>query len=103
MSVYWVPISFHISLTIHTFAERRFRLSNGPSTRAPAPAPPSETSSDMEKTSSEAHIETRGVYQEDEQFEWREVFRGLTEIQVWLTALGYLGLIVSLYSYSLFL
>jgi MFS family permease len=39
----------------------------------------------------------------DERFEWREVVRGITEIQVWLTGIAYFGLIVSLYSYSLFL
>lgn len=57
-----------------------------------------------------------------EVFEWREVFRGsssradgakkvfadlyplgIFEIQVWLTGMAYFGLIVSLYSYSLFL
>ncbi|ETW84041.1 major facilitator superfamily [Heterobasidion irregulare TC 32-1] len=46
--------------------------------------------------------ETAIVHQEEEQFEWREVFRGLTDIQAWLTGIGYMGLIVSLYSYSLF-
>ena len=62
----------------------------------------------------------QAVYQEDEKFEWREVIRGtvssllkLTSIltttsgfkdpQVWMTSLSYLGIIVSLYSFSLFL
>ncbi|XP_006460083.1 hypothetical protein AGABI2DRAFT_66982 [Agaricus bisporus var. bisporus H97] len=40
---------------------------------------------------------------EDEVFEWREVVRGFLDIQVWLTGLAYFGLIISLYSYSLFL
>ncbi|KAG7449228.1 MFS transporter [Guyanagaster necrorhizus] len=40
---------------------------------------------------------------EEEIFEWREVIRGLTDIQTWLTAIAYLGFDVSLYSYSLFL
>ena len=64
------------------------------------------------------------VHQEDEKFEWREVFRGacdvyfvlamarftltlsltgLVDIQTWLTAIAYLGMIVGLYSFSLFL
>lgn len=63
------------------------------------------------------------VHQEDEQFEWREVIRGInpcysffisnyslsmrhkgiTDVQTWLTGLAYFGLLVSLYSYSLFL
>jgi hypothetical protein len=38
-----------------------------------------------------------------EHFEWREVARGLIDIQTWLTAIAYLGLCVSIYSYSLFL
>ncbi|KAF9267164.1 MFS transporter [Marasmius fiardii PR-910] len=41
--------------------------------------------------------------QEEEAFEWREVRRGLTDIQTWVTGIAYFGLIVSLYSYSLFL
>ncbi|KAF5321364.1 hypothetical protein D9619_001106 [Psilocybe cf. subviscida] len=40
---------------------------------------------------------------EEEQFEWREVVRGLKDIQTWTTGIGYFGLLVSLYSYSLFL
>ncbi|KAK0206541.1 MFS transporter [Desarmillaria ectypa] len=43
------------------------------------------------------------VEHEEEVFEWREVIRGLTDIQTWLTAFAYLGLDVSLYSFSLFL
>lgn len=67
---------------------------------------------------------TETVHQEDEQFEWGEIIRGrvffihsiealrslinyrnlgLTDIQTWLTGCAYFGLIVSLYSYSLFL
>jgi len=38
-----------------------------------------------------------------EKFEWREVARGLTDTQTWLTGFAYLGLCVGLYSYSLFL
>ncbi|KAE8258089.1 hypothetical protein A4X13_0g1913 [Tilletia indica] len=38
-----------------------------------------------------------------EKFEWREVRRGLCEVQVWLTGLAYLCMLNSLYSYSLFL
>ncbi|TFY81450.1 hypothetical protein EWM64_g2564 [Hericium alpestre] len=43
------------------------------------------------------------VHQEEEQFEWREIIRGLVDVQAWLTGIAYLGIIVSLYSYSLFL
>ncbi|KZT39648.1 MFS general substrate transporter [Sistotremastrum suecicum HHB10207 ss-3] len=63
------------------------------------------------RTDSKAEIETSSqtpsdavlVPQEEEAFEWREVIRGLLEIQVWITGFAYLGLIVSLYSFSLFL
>ncbi|KAJ3912728.1 MFS transporter [Lentinula edodes] len=41
--------------------------------------------------------------QEEEQFEWKEVMRGVLDVQTWLTGFAYFGLIVSLYSYSLFL
>jgi hypothetical protein len=58
--------------------------------------------------------------QEEEQFEWGEVIRGrqhpyrfiqkvtfrhigFSDIQTWLTGMAYCGLVVSLYSYSLFL
>ena len=47
--------------------------------------------------------ETTTIGADDEQFEWREVVRGLTDPQVYFTAVAYLGLIVGLYSYSLFL
>jgi len=40
---------------------------------------------------------------QEEHFEWREVMRGVLDIQVWLTGFAYFGFIVSLYSYSLFL
>ncbi|TFK55686.1 MFS general substrate transporter [Heliocybe sulcata] len=43
------------------------------------------------------------VYQAEEQFEWREIIRGLTEIQAWFTGLAFLGLNVGFYSFSLFL
>jgi len=43
------------------------------------------------------------ITQEAEAFEWREVRRGFLDVQMWLTAIAYLGLITSLYSFSLFL
>ncbi|KAH9482627.1 putative transporter [Psilocybe cubensis] len=59
-----------------------------------------------EKANTEGQFESTSSSlpaQNEEEFEWREVFRGIWEIQVWLTGLAYFGLIVSLYSYSLFL
>lgn len=43
------------------------------------------------------------VREEEEQFEWSEIIRGLTSIQAWITGIAYLGMIVCLYSFSLFL
>lgn len=40
---------------------------------------------------------------EEEHFEWREVLRGVFDVQTWLTALAYMAILISLYSYSLFL
>ncbi|KAJ9480086.1 putative High-affinity nicotinic acid transporter (putative) [Pseudozyma hubeiensis] len=40
---------------------------------------------------------------EEEQFEWREVRRGLVEPQAWFTGLAYLCICNALYSFSLFL
>jgi len=48
-------------------------------------------------------VEETVITQEAEAFEWREVRRGFLDVQMWLTAIAYLGLITSLYSFSLFL
>ncbi|KAH8924924.1 MFS general substrate transporter [Atractiella rhizophila] len=42
-------------------------------------------------------------YKIKEPFEWKEVRRGIFDVQTWLTGLSYLGLCMSLYSFSLFL
>ncbi|KAJ7781256.1 MFS transporter, partial [Mycena metata] len=47
--------------------------------------------------------EAKPIHMMDEKFEWSEVIRGLTDIQAWVTGIAYGGLIVSLYSFSLFL
>ncbi|KAJ7744448.1 MFS transporter, partial [Mycena maculata] len=47
--------------------------------------------------------EEKPVRMMDEQFEWREVVRGLTDLQTHLTGWAYFGILVSLYSFSLFL
>lgn len=39
----------------------------------------------------------------EENFEWKEIIRGLFDIQAWLTGLASFALLVGLYSYSLFL
>ncbi|KAJ7890819.1 MFS general substrate transporter [Mycena leptocephala] len=47
--------------------------------------------------------QAKQIHMMDEIFEWREVIRGLTDFQTWVTGVAYAGLIVSLYSFSLFL
>ncbi|KAJ7368288.1 MFS general substrate transporter [Mycena albidolilacea] len=47
--------------------------------------------------------QAKPVHMMDEKFEMSEVIRGLTDFQAWVTGIAYLGLIVSLYSFSLFL
>ncbi|KAI0952207.1 hypothetical protein AcV7_008085 [Taiwanofungus camphoratus] len=43
------------------------------------------------------------AFQEDEEFEWGEVVRGIRDPQVWMTSISYLGYDSCLYSFSLFL
>ncbi|KAK7061707.1 MFS general substrate transporter [Favolaschia claudopus] len=47
--------------------------------------------------------QSKPVHLTDEKFEMYEVIRGLTDFQTWCTGVAYGGLIVSLYSFSLFL
>ncbi|KAJ7095367.1 MFS transporter, partial [Mycena belliarum] len=48
--------------------------------------------------------DARPVHMLDEEFEWREVIRGLTDFQAWVTGIAYGGLIVGLFHpFSLFL
>ncbi|OCH90976.1 MFS general substrate transporter [Obba rivulosa] len=89
------------------FAERRLRIVNAVMpTQDSVEYQPTEDS-EPEK-GEEVKVETRHpeglqLNQEDEKFEWSEVVRGILEPQVWMTAISYLGIIVSLYSFSLFL
>ncbi|KAF8974760.1 MFS transporter [Flammula alnicola] len=95
------------------FAIRRFELDGNTLARESSPETPSPTKTiDDVKGESDMQVEHADVakslqalqkLQEEERFEWREVVRGLTDIQAWLTGFGYFGLLVSLYSYSLFL
>ncbi|KAH9918200.1 MFS general substrate transporter [Epithele typhae] len=97
-----------------TFAVRRLRISHGVTTSAPLSEPAQRitgaptSEKDLEKAT-ETRVESPSaepavvVESEDEKFEWGEVVRGLLEPQVWMTAVSYLGIIVSLYSFSLFL
>lgn len=38
----------------------------------------------------------------DEEFSWGEVKRGVFNLQVWLTAMAYFGILAALYSLGLF-
>lgn len=93
----------------------RFRQSTAVTADAPLSEPSQRITSqttDLEKEQ-EVKIETANapdnaehaiaVHIEEEKFEWREVVRGLIDVQVWLTAIAYMGIIVPLYSFSLFL
>ncbi|KAJ6613475.1 MFS transporter [Mycena sp. CBHHK59/15] len=91
-----------------TFALERFhRHDSTISSAAPPGAAQSETEKSdiytMEQVADSPSPGTTPVQMMDEKFEWREVIRGLTDFQAWTTGIAYLGLIVSLYSYSLFL
>lgn len=92
------------------FALARFRHGNSAATKVPL----SEAAQRIQTEKAESvHTERAHTTQrpsqdtinqeEEEEFEWREVIRGCKDIQTWLTGFAYLGLIVSLYSYSLFL
>ncbi|KAL5508394.1 hypothetical protein ACEPAH_6013 [Sanghuangporus vaninii] len=90
------------------FALRRFRKGNVVSSHVPLSEAARKIREEKAETQSAGRQKAgrtsqEEIFQEDEQFEWGEVIRGCKDIQTWLTGIGYLGLIVSLYSYSLFL
>ncbi|KAM5540381.1 hypothetical protein V8D89_005839 [Ganoderma adspersum] len=89
------------------FALKRLRTSFGVTASGPHSRSSQHAMServDPEKpceTKLEVHMPETVV--EDERFEWGEVLRGVKDPQVWMTAVAYMGIIVSLYSFSLFL
>ncbi|KAH9900009.1 MFS general substrate transporter [Cubamyces lactineus] len=92
------------------FALQRVRLSHGVTMTAPLSEPSqhiTRTEADAEKATEDKieveATETLVVEQAEEQFEWGEVMRGVKDPQVWMTAVSYMGIIISLYSFSLFL
>ena len=122
------PLAFPGLLFSHRHLVRRLRTSHGVTTSAPLSEPSQRITagakSDPEK-SEDTRVETHPadtivVETEDEKFEWGEVIRGMwngctcrmhvhvcvsgvKDPQVWMTAFSYMGIIVSLYSFSLFL
>lgn len=96
-----------------TFAVERFRRGNinlvvsRAGTVREDNLPGSGNAFDAEKSESVSVREATSIdplaVEEEEHFEWREVWRGITDIQTWLTGIAYFGLVVGLYSYSLFL
>ncbi|KAF8913881.1 MFS transporter [Gymnopilus junonius] len=89
-----------------SFAVNRFRLDDRLTGQFSPQAQSSSPTRSLEKGEDDVHLEKADEsvpVEQKEEFEWREVFRGIWEIQVWLTGMAYFGLIVSLYSYSLFL
>ncbi|KAI0702850.1 MFS general substrate transporter [Cytidiella melzeri] len=95
------------------FAVWRFRQSAAVTDNAPLSEPAQRITApngeDPEKEEEQVKIEAAhtpapvAVHFEEEKFEWREILRGMTDIQVWLSAIAYMGIIVPLYSFSLFL
>lgn len=87
----------------------RFRQATAVTDDAPLSEPSRRiTAADPEKEGTDVKIEAASetaviVHFEEEKFEWREVVRGLTDVQVWLTGFAYMGILVPLYSFSLFL
>lgn len=91
------------------FAVHRFHSADSIAVQAPASTNDSPSVAEKGKRG-ETQIEkpvdqtiTRTVSTEEEKFELREAVRGATDVQTWLTGLAYFGMLVSLYSYSLFL
>ncbi|CAK5262720.1 unnamed protein product [Mycena citricolor] len=82
--------------------ERRFALNRFHGVVYEAPVETSEKG-ETSITENAGPSDAPVVHLTDEKFEWREVVRGLTDFQTWVTGIAYLGLIVSLYSFSLFL
>ncbi|KAH9951706.1 MFS general substrate transporter [Amylocystis lapponica] len=94
-----------------SFALNRLHASNYLVASAPLSEPSqriTESTTGLEK-SAEVKLEVQtteqavAVHQEDELFEWGEVMRGVRDPQVWMTSVSYGGIIISLYSFSLFL
>ncbi|KAI0347207.1 MFS general substrate transporter [Trametopsis cervina] len=89
------------------FAVWRFRQAAAVTDDAPLSEPSRRITADPEKDTEDLKIEAvsaaTAVHFEEEKFEWREVARGFTDVQVWLTAFAYMGIIIPLYSFSLFL
>jgi len=81
------------------FAVKRFRLDDSGFSNASA-SPETGTKDDNDLNVGPVDFST---YPEDEKFEWKEVTRGLFDIQTWLTGLATFGYLVGLYSYSYFL
>ncbi|GJE84157.1 MFS general substrate transporter [Phanerochaete sordida] len=94
------------------FALWRFREAHSVVNGAPLSEPAQKITADLgDETEKESEVRIESqlasepvvVHQEDEVFEWREVMRAVLDVQVWLTAFAYMGIIISLYSYSLFI
>nr|VWO95190.1 Ras GTPase activator [Ganoderma boninense] len=87
------------SATFFTDEERDFAQAHSPPSRSAM-----SERVDLEKPSeTKLEVHTPDLVVEDELFEWGEVLRGVKDPQVWMTAISYMGIIVSLYSFSLFL
>ncbi|KAJ8482249.1 hypothetical protein ONZ45_g15021 [Pleurotus djamor] len=81
------------------FALQRFRMDDVTASAPPAYRSSTPASSQETEKAENVHVHdaspqvVQSVSQEDEEFEWSEVLRGVMDIQVWLTGLAYFGLI----------
>lgn len=90
------------SFALHRLLSDDITEHNGAQTTLKSPSFGAEKQSDiMVEEAPKSYVTFNN--QDSELFEWREVIRGLIDIQTWLTGLAYFGFCVSLYSYSLFL
>lgn len=94
------------------FALNRLRQSNAVVSSVPLSEPSQRINVDADSEKAEKSSDVQAevhqpqetiIHYEDEKFEWREVIRGIKDVQVWLSAFCYMGIIVCLYSFSLFL
>ncbi|KZT12578.1 MFS general substrate transporter [Laetiporus sulphureus 93-53] len=89
----------------------RFRKSHAMTSSAPQSEPSQrindiaepEKGTDVQVATTTVESTAPAVFQEDETFEWYEVIRGVKEPQVWMSSMSYLGIAVSVDSFSLFL
>ncbi|KAJ7068256.1 MFS transporter [Mycena amicta] len=106
ISAYFLPSSIaeakFLTENEREFALQRFHRVEAvtTSTSDSADAEKAEKASTTEHVHSPSPSDVTPVHFAEEQFEWREVVRGLTDFQVWVTGIAYLGLIVRFFIFE---